>query len=72
MHLPLKWRLFIGGAAAWCLAPHTAEGYAIAGITDQLGWNLYLDMPGETGDRCKQVLEPRVIGVVHKKRRRHL
>ncbi len=31
-------------------APHTAEGYAIAGITDQLGWNLYLDMPGNTGE----------------------
>jgi hypothetical protein len=31
-------------------APHTAAGYAIARITDQLGWNLYLDMPPGTGE----------------------
>ncbi|MEM7044972.1 MAG: hypothetical protein AAF543_19365 [Pseudomonadota bacterium] len=31
-------------------APHTAEGFAIAGIMDQLGWNLYLDMPRHTGE----------------------
>jgi hypothetical protein len=31
-------------------APHTAEGFAIAGIVDQLGWNLYLDMPKNTGE----------------------
>ena len=31
-------------------APHTAEGYAIAEIIDQLGWNLYLDMPEGTGE----------------------
>lgn len=31
-------------------APHTAEDFAIAGITDQLGWNLYLDMPKTTGE----------------------
>lgn len=30
-------------------APHTAPGFAIAGIVDQLGWNLYLDMPRNTG-----------------------
>jgi len=30
--------------------PHTAPGYAIATITDQLGWNLYLDMPPGTGE----------------------
>lgn len=30
-------------------APHTAPGFAIAGIQDQLGWNLYLDMPREGG-----------------------
>jgi hypothetical protein len=30
-------------------APHTAPGFAIAGIVDQLGWNLYLDMPRGTG-----------------------
>jgi hypothetical protein len=30
-------------------APHTAPGFAIAGILDQLGWNLYLDMPRSTG-----------------------
>lgn len=30
-------------------APHTAPGFAIAGIVDQLGWNLYLDMPRQTG-----------------------
>lgn len=29
--------------------PHTAPGYAIAGIVDQLGWNLYIDMPRNTG-----------------------
>jgi hypothetical protein len=29
--------------------PHTAPGFAIAGIEDQLGWNLYLDMPREGG-----------------------
>lgn len=31
-------------------APHTADGFAIAQITDQLGWNLYLDMPAKTGE----------------------
>ena len=31
-------------------APHTAEGFAIAAISDQLGWNLYLDMPKNTGE----------------------
>jgi len=31
-------------------APHTAAGFAIAGIIDQLGCNLYLDMPGNTGE----------------------
>ena len=31
-------------------APHTADGFAIAAITDQLGWNLYLDMPKHTGE----------------------
>lgn len=31
-------------------APHTAQGFAIAGIVDQLGWNLYLDMPEGTGE----------------------
>lgn len=31
-------------------APHTAEGFAIAEIRDQLGWNLYLDMPKNTGE----------------------
>ena len=31
-------------------APHTAVGFAIAEIVDQLGWNLYLDMPGHTGE----------------------
>ena len=31
-------------------APHTAEGFAIAGIIDQLGWNLYFDMPKNTGE----------------------
>jgi hypothetical protein len=30
-------------------SPHTAPGFAIAGILDQLGWNLYLDMPREGG-----------------------
>jgi hypothetical protein len=30
-------------------APHTAPGFAIAGVVDQLGWNLYLDMPRSTG-----------------------
>ena len=30
--------------------PHTAPGFAIAQITDQLGLNLYLDMPGATGE----------------------
>ncbi len=30
--------------------PHTAHGYVIAGITEQLGWNLYLEMPTGTGD----------------------
>jgi len=29
--------------------PHTAAGFAIAEIVDQLGWNLYLDMPKSTG-----------------------
>jgi hypothetical protein len=29
--------------------PHSAPGFAIAQIEDQLGWNLYLDMPRETG-----------------------
>lgn len=29
--------------------PHTARGFAIAGVIDQLGWNLYLDMPAGTG-----------------------
>ncbi len=31
-------------------APHTAAGFAIADIVDQLGWNLYLDMPENTGE----------------------
>jgi hypothetical protein len=31
-------------------APHTADGFVIAGINDQLGWNLYLDMPESTGE----------------------
>ena len=31
-------------------APHTAGGFAIADIVDQLGWNLYLDMPENTGE----------------------
>ena len=31
-------------------APHSATGYAIAEIDDQLGWNLYLDMPEGTGE----------------------
>jgi hypothetical protein len=31
-------------------APHSAAGYAIAEIDDQLGWNLYLDMPEGTGE----------------------
>lgn len=31
-------------------APHTAPDYAIGGIVDQLGWNLYLDMPTGTGE----------------------
>jgi hypothetical protein len=31
-------------------APHTAVGFAIAAIVDQLGWNLYLDMPKSTGE----------------------
>ena len=31
-------------------APHTAGGFAIADITDQLGWNLYLDMPTHSGE----------------------
>lgn len=31
-------------------APHSADGFAIANITDQLGWNLYLDMPANTGE----------------------
>lgn len=30
-------------------APHTAPGFAIAGILDQLGWNVYLEMPRSTG-----------------------
>ena len=34
-------------------APHTAPGFAIAGIEDQLGWNLYLDMPREGGQQSK-------------------
>jgi len=29
--------------------PHSAAGFAIAQIEDQLGWNLYLDMPRDTG-----------------------
>jgi hypothetical protein len=29
--------------------PHSAPGFAIAQIEDQLGWNLYLDMPKDTG-----------------------
>ncbi len=29
--------------------PHSAEGYAIAKVVDQLGWNLYLEMPTGTG-----------------------
>jgi len=31
-------------------APHTSGGFVIADITDQLGWNLYLDMPETTGE----------------------
>jgi hypothetical protein len=31
-------------------APHTAPDYAIGGIVDQLGWNLYLEMPKNTGE----------------------
>lgn len=31
-------------------AAHTAIGYAIGQITDQLGWNLYLEMPEGTGE----------------------
>jgi len=29
--------------------PHSAAGFAIAQIEDQLGWNLYLEMPRSTG-----------------------
>lgn len=29
--------------------PHTAAGFRIADVEDQLGWNLYLDMPHATG-----------------------
>jgi hypothetical protein len=29
--------------------PHTAPGYVLGNILDQLGWNLYLDMPASTG-----------------------
>lgn len=31
-------------------AAHTAPGFVIGQITDQLGWNLYLDMPAGTGE----------------------
>lgn len=40
----------VSGHLHYDFAPHTAEGYAIAKITDQLGWNLYLDMPQNTGE----------------------
>ena len=30
--------------------PHTAPGFVIGGIVDQLGWNLYLEMPKSTGE----------------------
>lgn len=50
-------RYFAGGIKArttsghlhYDFVPHTAPGFAIAGIQDQLGWNLYLDMPRHSG-----------------------
>ncbi|MGI9418313.1 MAG: hypothetical protein ACR2RA_10805 [Geminicoccaceae bacterium] len=55
---PGRGRYFAGGIKTrsssghlhYDFAPHTADGFAIAGITDQLGWNLYLDMPENTGE----------------------
>ena len=54
---PRHGRYFAGGIKTrttsgnlhYDFAPHTAPGFAIAGILDQLGWNLYLDMPRSTG-----------------------
>jgi hypothetical protein len=56
-HEPGHGRYFAGGIKTrsssgnlhYDFAPHTAQGFAIAGIVDQLGWNLYLDMPRDTG-----------------------
>ncbi len=50
-------RYFAGGIktrteGSWLhydFTPHTAAGCAIGGIVDQLGWNLYLDLPANTG-----------------------
>jgi hypothetical protein len=39
-----------GGHLHYDFAPHTAPDYAIGGILDQLGWNLYLEMPKGTGE----------------------
>lgn len=39
-----------GGHLHYDFVPHSAPDYAIAAITDQLGWNLYLDMPVGTGE----------------------
>ena len=57
-HEPGHGRYFAGGIKTrassghlhYDFAPHTADGFAIARITDQLGWNLYLDMPKGTGE----------------------
>lgn len=55
---PAHGRYFAGGIKTrassghlhYDFAPHTADGFSIARITDQLGWNLYLDMPKGTGE----------------------
>ena len=57
-HEPAFGRYFAGGIKTratsghlhYDFAPHTADGFAIAGIVDQLGWNLYIDMPENTGE----------------------
>ena len=38
-----------GSELHYDFAPHTAMGYAIGVVLDQLGWNLYLDLPANTG-----------------------
>ncbi len=38
-----------GSRVHYDYAPHTAPGHVIAQVADQLGWNLYLALPANTG-----------------------